>query len=29
MLYASTVCRPDIGVAVGLLSRVLERPRTT
>ena len=26
MLYASTVCRPDIGVAVGLLSRVLERP---
>ena len=26
MLYCSTVCRPDIAVAVGLLSRVLEKP---
>ena len=26
MLYLSTVCRPDVAVAVGLLSRVLEMP---
>ena len=26
ILYLSTVCRPDIAVAVGLLSRVLEHP---
>ena len=26
ILYLATVCRPDVAVAVGLLSRVLEKP---